>query len=566
MKKTLLFTMLLVAWCGLFAQHTISINLVTDRYASETTWEVVDMSTNTTLASGGPYSNLSASGTTQQNIPDINVDGTGCYRFTIYDSYGDGICCSYGSGSYSVSYDGTVMGSGGANFAENTHFLNATSSSCPNDEITLSSIDVNGYQVLNQAFQVKGTVINNGVNAITSYKVKYKLDDGNWSADYNVSCNMAATGAHSFTHNVPATISTTGHHTLTVEVFNPNGSTDQVSDNTSSIEIIINENSVPRKPLLEHFSTTKCPNCPPAHTNIENWLSTRPEIIHLIHHCGYYEDIYTVPESKDLMVFYNDGGSTYAPAVMLDRRHITDDPGPIFFPTSTGGFTTSLLDQERNTPAFITVNLDGSYDPSTRVLNLTVSGELVGEIIETNPRLSVYIMEDGLVGTQSGASGSYTHDCVMRDAISGGGAWGDANVVSTTVGSTYSKTYTYTVNSSWVDENLTVVAFINNHDASNINNRAILNANSRKLLKIGTGISDNNKTRTAIYPNPATELLNIISENEIQNVEVYNIEGQLVKSFSGNVNNIGVSDLNNGLYLVKIYTENGTATHKFIKK
>lgn len=565
MKKTLLFTLLLAAWCGLFAQHTISISLTTDRYGTETTWKVVDLSTNTTLATGGPYSQLSSNTTAVQNIPDINVDGNGCYSFTIYDSYGDGICCSYGNGSYSVSYDGVVMGSGGANFSENIHFLNATSSACPNDEIAISSVDVYSYQVLNQPFQVKGTVSNNGVNAITSYKVRYKLD-GNWSAYFNVSCNLQPSGTHSFTHNLPCTISSTGHHSLVVEVSEPNGNLDQENDNTDSLDIIVNENSVPRKPLLEHFSTAQCPNCPPAHTNIHNWLSTRPEIIHLIHHCGYYTDAYTVSESQSLMVFYNDGGSTYAPAVMLDRRHMTDDPGPIFFPSSSGGFTTSLLDQERNTPAFITVNLDGSYDPSTRVLNLTVSGQLVGEIIETDPRLSVYIMEDGLVGTQSGASGSYTHDCVMRDAISGGGAWGDANVVSTTVGSTYSKTYTYTVNSSWVDENLTVIAFINNHDANDINNRAILNANSRKLLKIGTGISDNNVTRTAIYPNPATDVLNLISENEIQYVEIYNIEGQLIKSISGNVNNISISDMNDGLYFVKIHTENGTATHKFIKK
>lgn len=566
MKKTLLFTMLLAAWCGLFAQHTISISLTTDRYGTETTWEVVDLATNTTLASGGPYSQLSSNGTAVQNIPDINVDGNGCYRFTIYDSYGDGICCSYGNGSYSVSYDGTVMGSGGASFSENIHFLNPTSSACPNNEIALASVDVYGYQVLNQGFQVKGTVVNNGVNAISSYKVRYKLDNGEWSALYNVNCNLAASGTHSFTHDVPATINTTGHHTLSVEVSEPNGTSDQINDNTASMEIIVNENSVPRKPLLEHFSTAQCPNCPPAHTNIHNWLSTRPDIIHLIHHCGYYTDTYTVTESRDLMVFYNDGGSTYAPAVMIDRRHLTDDPGPIFFPSSTGNFTTNLFDQELATPAFITVNMDGTYDPSTRTVQLTVSGQLVGEILETSPRLTVYIMEDGLVGSQSGASGSYTHDCVMRDAISGGGAWGDANVINTTVGSTYSKTYTYTLNSSWVVDNLTLIAFVNNHDANDVNNRAILNANSMKVVDLPTGISDNNESRTTIYPNPATNVLNVVSEKEIQMVEIYNVEGQLVKTIDGNVNSIGISELNNGIYFVKIRTENGTATHKFIKK
>jgi len=35
------------------------------------------------------------------------------YEFTINDSYGDGICCSYGEGSYSVTADGEVVASGG---------------------------------------------------------------------------------------------------------------------------------------------------------------------------------------------------------------------------------------------------------------------------------------------------------------------------------------------------------------------------------------------------------------------------------------------------------------------
>ena len=555
--------MLMVAWCGIFAQHTISISLTTDRYGSETTWQVQDLSNNSVLASGGPYTDGAV---TTIDIPDIDVDGNGCYMFVINDAYGDGICCSYGNGSYSVSYDGTVVGSGGSSFSQNIHAINPASAACPSDEITLTSLNMSIYPVLNTSFQVKGTVVNNALNALTSYKVRYKLDGGEWSADYNVTCNIAAYASASFTHNVPATFTTTGHHTIEVEVREPNGSTDDVSDNTLSLEMIVNENSVPRKPLLEHFSTAQCPNCPPAHTNIENWLSSRPEVIHVIHHCGYYTDDYTVSESQSLMTFYNAGGSTYAPAVMIDRMHLTgdDDPGPVFFPSAS--ITPGLLTQRINTPAFVTVGMHGSYDPSSRTITLTVSGEMVGEVLEQNLRLSVYIIEDGLIGSQSGASGDYTHDCVMRDAISGGGAWGDQNVVSPTAGSTYSKTYTYTVNANWNVDNLTVVAFINNHDASNVNNRAILNANAKKVNDLSLGISDNNESRTTVYPNPATDVLNVLSENAIRQVEIYNAQGQLVKASDGNVESISISNLTEGLYFVKVITDNGTSTHKIVKK
>ena len=38
----------------------------------------------------------------------------GCYTFTIYDSYGDGICCGFGIGNYEIlSPLGDIMGLGG---------------------------------------------------------------------------------------------------------------------------------------------------------------------------------------------------------------------------------------------------------------------------------------------------------------------------------------------------------------------------------------------------------------------------------------------------------------------
>ena len=232
--------------------HTISVSLTTDRWASETTWQVEDVSTNTVLASGGPYTNLNNSGTTVQSIPDITVDGTGCYVFTINDSYGDGICCSYGDGSYSVSYDGMVMGSGGNTFSKASYILNPASSTCPSDEIALTSLDVNSNQIRNAYFTVSGTVTNNGVNPVTSYKVKYRIDGGTWTAIYTESCNIATGETSSFTHNVFTAIPTTGQHTLEVVVSEPNGLTDNVTDNTLTLALLVSE--------LPSGDAQPCPN------------------------------------------------------------------------------------------------------------------------------------------------------------------------------------------------------------------------------------------------------------------------------------------------------------------
>lgn len=96
------------------ASHIIKIDVTTDRYASETTWELTN-SAGTVVASGGPWSNLSANGTTVRPTVTVNsLNPSECYKFTIYDAYGDGICCAYGNGAYSVKDNGgAVLLSGG---------------------------------------------------------------------------------------------------------------------------------------------------------------------------------------------------------------------------------------------------------------------------------------------------------------------------------------------------------------------------------------------------------------------------------------------------------------------
>jgi len=82
---------------------TANIDIVTDQYGSETTWELTDDAGNI-VASGGPYSNLSASGTTVQPTVTANLNLNECYSFLIEDSYGDGInTAQYGAGSFTVT-------------------------------------------------------------------------------------------------------------------------------------------------------------------------------------------------------------------------------------------------------------------------------------------------------------------------------------------------------------------------------------------------------------------------------------------------------------------------------
>jgi hypothetical protein len=71
-----------------------------------------------------------------------------------------------------------------------------------------------------------------------------------------------------------------------------------------------------------------------------------------------------------------------------------------------------------------------------------------------------------------------------------------------------------------------------------------------------------------LYPNPVKEVLNISSKNqtEISSIEIYNIVGQVVIAIPNSTKTIDVSNLKTGTYFIKVNTEKGTTTTKFVKE
>lgn len=80
--------------------ETVTVKIILDRYGAETTWNIKNAA-QTVVASGGPYTNQSTNGVYPQ--PDVVLClPVGCYDLTVNDTFGDGICCTYGNGSISV--------------------------------------------------------------------------------------------------------------------------------------------------------------------------------------------------------------------------------------------------------------------------------------------------------------------------------------------------------------------------------------------------------------------------------------------------------------------------------
>ena len=78
------------------------LDLTTDNYPNETSWDIKDSSGNQDYQGSG-YSDGNTLHTTSMCLAFDD------YTFTINDAYGDRICCKYGSGGYIIKVDGTAV-------------------------------------------------------------------------------------------------------------------------------------------------------------------------------------------------------------------------------------------------------------------------------------------------------------------------------------------------------------------------------------------------------------------------------------------------------------------------
>lgn len=73
------------------------------------------------------------------------------------------------------------------------------------------------------------------------------------------------------------------------------------------------------------------------------------------------------------------------------------------------------------------------------------------------------------------------------------------------------------------------------------------------------------KEELNIYPNPSNNIINITSSNNIEEVSIYDINSKKVLTSITNTI-IDVSKLNSGLYFIKVKTDQGEFSQKFIKE
>ena len=108
--------------------------------------------------------------------------------------------------------------------------------------------------------------------------------------------------------------------------------------------------------------------------------------------------------------------------------------------------------------------------------------------------------------------------------------------------------------------------FFGTVDDLKIYNYALSQANVTSLFNNNTLSSSNfqsNNLKFDLYPNPATDILNISMETELKSVEIYSLLGQ--KVLTSDQKQVNVSNLSKGMYMVRVENVEGSvSTQKLI--
>ncbi len=153
-----------------FSTTSVILTLQRDEYGSETTWNFKN-SSGTVIASGGPYANNTTGPLPAAQTFTVAIPANGCYTFTINDTEGDGICCDYGQGSYSLkTAENTIFATGGSFGTSETKTFNIAALGI-DDFTTLDAL----YLYPNPTRSILNIAVPNEIGLPNSYAVYNNL-------------------------------------------------------------------------------------------------------------------------------------------------------------------------------------------------------------------------------------------------------------------------------------------------------------------------------------------------------------------------------------------------------
>ena len=156
----------------------ITIIINADNYPQETSWAIYDELNNELIETGELSPQDSA------YAQEVCVDYTSCLSLTIFDSYGDGICCEYGIGDFLLTNSNSEI-----LFTNNGEFgSQAIELFCPNGEGCTFTTDIETTLASNEE-ATDGTITINPIGGFAPYE--FSIDGGATFVSNNAFTNLA---------------------------------------------------------------------------------------------------------------------------------------------------------------------------------------------------------------------------------------------------------------------------------------------------------------------------------------------------------------------------------------
>lgn len=317
-------------------------------------------------------------------------------------------------------------------------------------------------------------VRNAATHTISGFDVKGRIRGQENVMTAHVDCSLPYDEVQAFEATLqPEGIEAGQHYVADLWLENPDGQADQNPENDRwTVEFDVIAKEFARTVLLEEFTTEQCINCPAGagamHSALDMLGEEADRVAVACHHSGYYTDWLTHASDNSYLFLFNDGGSTYAPAFMIDRKAGSDDK-PVFANPGAANFAQKLRNQLKN-PAYVGLDVNADIDTDTRTVSVSVNGERSMEF-GNDPRVTVYVLEDSIKArSQAGATGEYWHSHVLR-AVNV--TWGEPIEWD---GDTFSYQCELTYKEACQAERLQVIAFVNDYDPDHPTQCQVYNA------------------------------------------------------------------------------------------
>ncbi len=384
-------------------------------------------------------------------------------------------------------------------------------------DISLRNFKVDSYAEEDGIMSYSFVLTNYGLEELESYTIVIEIDGQVVDTIDTPIEDLSGSGSTYYgTVQLPDDIAASSEeHTIRAYVATINGEvpTEYTDDDTVEDSFYVYSESVERqKHLIEHFTSTYCTSCPYGYQLIELLTENNPDKYAWValHSSGMGSDPYYisyVQYPEYYFVTLTTGYSYALPSAVFDRIYL-DDPSLdasgavaliLGFNESDIPLAAEYINNDidrlyASIPAFVTVDFDAEINNGAMTLTVSGSGVEYAKQMLDGYVLNVYIVEDGLTGSQYGSNdNNFAHRNTLRYVPTGN--YGDD--INWTSDSEYSNTYTFELSKAWKYDNCKVVAFISKSiiSVSGVNvtwadpwDAYVNNCNEEQLSNIADGI------------------------------------------------------------------------------